>query len=162
MRRLCVVFMLVVVVGVLGLVRTSSEELRAGLWGRLPTKAAQVDPCPDTAFVHQSGEPTSYESRTADFRILSGGANISPEKSVFFPMLVAIGLFTEKQSALSRGSGPGMKTAAELGILPIRERKYADVVFRSALCDARREELVAVVRRAVESANFTFKVKRTE
>jgi hypothetical protein len=102
--------------------------------------------------IYISGEPTFTEhtddSSVVDFSIydlllLSGGANLHPGKSFWFAELLRpfTNIFEEHRNRYQRAS----------------ERTYADVMFRSSMCDKQREDLVAAVRSKVEAAGFTFK-----
>jgi hypothetical protein len=123
---------------------------------RQPTNAPTPPPlpCPIPVRVHSSGEPNTYEPWEPDLRILSGGANRKAYKSVYFPLLISLCC----KDKIFRRIPAGFDTSV-LEYHPIVNRTFADVVFRSAECtDWKREYLVAVVRKRVEAAGFTFKV----
>jgi len=97
--------------------------------------------------IHFSGEPTSYQLHAqVDLRILAGGANLEPSYSFYNPILLSV----------VRDIYDNEKRLAK--VLPPSERKFADVFYRSSLCAKDREDAVAVVRKIVEGAGFSFKV----
>lgn len=118
-----------------------------------------------TVLVHFDGEPTSHEQRVPDLRILSGGVNLHPESSVFNPSLIAAVLRLHGNAlrppvriANDDNGGPPKLVRNLEGLLPIRERTFADVVYRSGRCDSKREKMVGTIRRIVEAAGFKFAV----
>jgi hypothetical protein len=110
--------------------------------------------CPTPVRFHSSSEPEPFERWEADLLLLAGGANIRPEKSVYFPSLITACC----RDKIFQRTPPGFDTR-NLTFLPIIDRTFADVVYRSANCeDKKREDLVGIVRRKVEDAGFVFKV----
>ena len=105
--------------------------------------------CPIPSRFHVSGEPELYLRWRADAYLLSGGINLFPGKAAYHPLLIGdccqSGLFKR---------GPNQKS----GFIPIINRTFADVSYRSSICHGRREHLAGVVRRKVEAAGFTFQV----
>jgi len=98
--------------------------------------------------IHASGEPRSFQQHpSVDIRILAGGANEEPERSFYNPTLL-----TPYEKIFDNS----IRTQ---DTVPTTKRTYADVYYRSSVCDKDREDAVAVLRRIVEEAGFVFKVR---
>lgn len=104
-------------------------------------------PRPPQLRIHISGEPTSYErvsedGKKCDLLLLAGGANAEPERAFWFGELVSV-----------FGDISNPKPA----FVPMKDRNFADVMYRSSHCAKEREDAVAIVRKHVEEAGFVFK-----